>query len=57
MKILTVVSAFGNYERGAQIVSPDAVASALESHAQHVVAIEVPDPPRVSVVVPLKSVD
>lgn len=54
MKILTVVSAFGSYERGAQISDADAMASALESHAQHVVPIEVPDPPRVSAVVPIK---
>lgn len=54
MKILTVVSAFGSYERGAQISDAAAMASALESHAQHVVPIEVPDPPRVSAVVPIK---
>lgn len=57
MKILTVLSAFEGYEKGAQISDPDAVASSLDSHGAHVVVSEVTDPPRVSVVVPIKPAD
>jgi hypothetical protein len=44
MKILTVVSAFGDYARGAQITDSAAVADALEHHAGNVVASQAADP-------------
>lgn len=44
MKILTVVSAFGNYPRGGQITDAKEVAEVLESHPSSVVVSEAPDP-------------
>lgn len=57
MKILTVVSAFGDYARGAQISDAGKVAELRASdHAAHVVISEVPDPPRPTPP-PLKAVE
>jgi hypothetical protein len=46
MKILTVVSAFGDYARGSQITDAQEIARVLESHPASVVASEQPDPPK-----------